>query len=74
MSNEPAGFSGREICFYLCGQMSIQQNIQERFGNIDIYLFDQLAKGTYDNCKTVLDAGCGGGRNLLYFLKSGVEV
>jgi len=52
----------------------IRQHIQETFGNIDIYLFDQLAKGTYDNCKTVLDAGCGTGRNLLYFLKSGVNV
>ncbi|SDF92221.1 Methyltransferase domain-containing protein [Pedobacter terrae] len=49
------------------------EQIQETFGNIDIYLFDQLLKGTYDECKTVLDAGCGTGRNLLYFLKSGVQ-
>ncbi len=48
--------------------------IQKTFGNIDIYLFDQLLKGTYDGCKTVLDAGCGTGRNLLYFLKSGIQV
>jgi len=50
------------------------EQIQETFGNIDIYLFDQLLKGTYDECNTVLDAGCGTGRNLLYFLKSGVQV
>lgn len=50
------------------------EQIQEIFGNIDIYLFDQLLKGTYDECKTVLDAGCGTGRNLHYFLKSGVKV
>jgi tellurite methyltransferase len=50
------------------------EHIQETFGNIDIYIFDQLLKGTYDECKTVLDAGCGTGRNLLYFLRSGVEV
>ncbi|WP_412469153.1 class I SAM-dependent methyltransferase [Pedobacter sp. KLB.chiD] len=50
------------------------KQIQETFGNIDIYLFDQLLKGTYDGCKTVLDAGCGTGRNLLYFLKNGVQV
>lgn len=50
------------------------EQIQETFGNIDIYLFDQLLKGTYDECKTVLDAGCGTGRNLLYFLKSGLQV
>ncbi|QNR86849.1 class I SAM-dependent methyltransferase [Pedobacter riviphilus] len=50
------------------------EHIRETFGNIDIYLFDQLLKGTYDGCKTVLDAGCGTGRNLLYFLRSGVQV
>ncbi|MBE5319987.1 class I SAM-dependent methyltransferase [Pedobacter sp. MR2016-19] len=50
------------------------EHIQETFGNIDIYLFDQLLKGTYDGCKSVLDAGCGTGRNLLYFLKSGAQV
>jgi len=50
------------------------EQIRETFGNIDIYLFDQLLKGTYDGCETVLDAGCGTGRNLLYFLKSGVQV
>jgi tellurite methyltransferase len=44
------------------------------FGNIDIYVFDQLLKGTFDNCRTVLDAGCGGGRNIHYFLKNGFEV
>jgi tellurite methyltransferase len=48
--------------------------LQELYGNIDIYLFDQLLKGTYDNCKKVLDAGCGGGRNLVYFLKNGYDV
>jgi len=49
-------------------------NLQQNFGNIDIYLFDQLLKGTYDNCSKVLDAGCGGGRNLVYFLQNGFEV
>ncbi|MEH3112394.1 class I SAM-dependent methyltransferase [Pedobacter terrae] len=50
------------------------QQLQQTFGNIDIYLFDQLLKGTYNECKTVLDAGCGTGRNLLYFLRSGAQV
>ncbi|MGN8056116.1 class I SAM-dependent methyltransferase [Pedobacter sp. 22163] len=50
------------------------EHIQETFGNIDTYLFDQLLKGTYDECCTILDAGCGTGRNLLYFLKIGAEV
>ncbi|SEW45895.1 Methyltransferase domain-containing protein [Chitinophaga sp. YR573] len=52
----------------------MQSELQQLYGNIDIYLFDQLLKGTYDNCKKVLDAGCGGGRNLTYFLRNGYEV
>jgi tellurite methyltransferase len=49
-------------------------NLYQTFGNIDIYLFDQLLKGRYDDCKKVLDIGCGGGRNLHWFLKNGYEV
>jgi tellurite methyltransferase len=49
-------------------------NPQEIYGNIDIYLFDQLLKGTYQHCKKVLDIGCGGGRNLHYFLQNNYEV
>jgi len=52
----------------------MQTRLQELYGNIDIYLFDQLLKGTYDNCSKVLDAGCGTGRNLYYFLRNGCEV
>ncbi|HVL67586.1 MAG TPA: class I SAM-dependent methyltransferase [Vicinamibacterales bacterium] len=48
--------------------------IQDQFGEIDIYLFDQLLKGRFDGCVRVLDAGCGGGRNLVYFLRSGFDV
>jgi len=51
-----------------------KQHIQDTFGNIDIYLFDQILKGTYDECDMILDAGCGTGRNLLYALKSGAQV
>ena len=52
----------------------MQNKLQQTFGNIDIYLFDQLLKGRYDNCKKVLDVGCGNGRNLIYFLRNGYEV
>jgi tellurite methyltransferase len=48
--------------------------LQEQFGAIDIYLFDQLLKGTFDRRPRVLDAGCGGGRNLPYFLTRGFDV
>src|SRR5579862_1007730 len=52
----------------------MMSSLQQNFGNIDIYFFDQLLKGTYDNCRKVLDAGCGGGRNLIYLLQNGFEV
>jgi SAM-dependent methyltransferase len=48
-------------------------NLQEWFGGIDIYLFDQLLKGRFDARMRVLDAGCGGGRNLIYFLREGYD-
>ena len=54
--------------------MSTTHQIQESFGNIDIYLFDQLLKGTYADCHTILDAGCGTGRNLFHFLKNNYVV
>lgn len=47
---------------------------REQFGNIDIYLFDQLLKGNLAPGISLLDAGCGGGRNLVYFLRHNYEV
>ena len=48
--------------------------LQEQFGQIDIYLFDQLLKGRIARGMRILDAGCGGGRNLVYFLREGYDV
>jgi tellurite methyltransferase len=48
--------------------------VQEQFGQIDIYLFDQLLKGRISPGMRVVDAGCGSGRNLVYFLREGYEV
>ena len=48
--------------------------LRETFGEIDIYLFDQLLRGRFDSRRSILDAGCGSGRNLVYFLRSGFEV
>jgi len=45
--------------------------LRARFGEIDIYLFDQLLRGRFDGRSTLLDAGCGEGRNLVYFLLRG---
>jgi len=44
------------------------------FGPIDVYLFDQLLRGRIRPGMTVLDAGCGGGRNLVFLLREGYEV
>lgn len=49
-------------------------NLQDWFGQIDIYLFDQLLKGRFNPRMKLLDAGCGGGRNLIYFLRDGYDV
>ncbi|MCA1630206.1 MAG: class I SAM-dependent methyltransferase [Acidobacteria bacterium] len=54
--------------------MTPRTNLQELFGGIDIYLFDQLLKGRLDPRMRLLDAGCGGGRNLVYFLREGYDV
>jgi tellurite methyltransferase len=54
--------------------MKTLPNLQELFGGIDIYVFDQLLKGRITPGMKMLDAGCGSGRNLVYFLRSGYEV
>jgi len=43
--------------------------LEAEFGHIDIYLFDQLLRGRIRPGMTILDAGCGAGRNLIYFLR-----
>lgn len=49
-------------------------NIRDTFGDIDIYLFDQIQKGRFSPEMTILDAGCGGGRNSFWFLKNSFDV
>lgn len=46
----------------------------ELFGEIDIYLFDQLLRGRITSDMRVLDAACGGGRNLVYLMRAGCDV
>ena len=48
--------------------------VQEQFGQIDIYVFDQILRGNIAAGMTVLDAGCGYGRNLVHLLREGCEV
>jgi len=49
-------------------------DLHREFGGIDIYLFDQLLRGRIAPGMRILDAGCGGGRNLVYFLRAGFDV
>jgi SAM-dependent methyltransferase len=49
-------------------------HLSDQFGAIDIYLFDQLLRGRIAPGVRILEAGCGSGRNLVYFLKQGFEV
>ncbi|MGV3589156.1 MAG: class I SAM-dependent methyltransferase [Adhaeribacter sp.] len=44
------------------------------FGDLDIYIFDQLLKGWITENTPLLDAGCGSGRNLQYLLQAGCPV
>jgi SAM-dependent methyltransferase len=48
--------------------------LPDLFGGIDIYLFDQLLRGRIRPGMSVLEAGCGSGRNLVYFLREGYDV
>jgi tellurite methyltransferase len=48
--------------------------LREQFGDIDIYLFDQLLRGRIAPGMRIFDAGCGTGRNLLYLAREGYDV
>lgn len=50
------------------------EDLNQQFGSIDIYLFDQLLRGRLMPGMRVLDAGCGSGRNIHYLLRAGYEV
>ena len=49
-------------------------SLREQFGDIDVYLFDQLLRGRIVSGMKVLDAGCGTGRNLIFLLRAGLDV
>ena len=49
-------------------------DLQALFGQIDIYLFDQVLRGRVRAATRICDAGCGSGRNLVFFLREGYDV
>lgn len=44
------------------------------FGNVDIYLLDQMLKGRFSKEMKILDAGCGEGRNTVYFIQKEYQI
>jgi len=49
-------------------------DLQAQFGEIDIYLFDQILRGRVPRGARICDAGCGSGRNLVYLLQAGYDI
>ncbi len=54
--------------------MSGGESLREQFGDIDIYLFDQLLRGRIRPGMRVFDSGCGAGRNLVYLMQQGFDI
>lgn len=54
--------------------MATDISLRDQFGDIDIYLFDQINRGRITPEMRVLDAGCGVGRNLHYLMRAGNDV
>jgi tellurite methyltransferase len=52
----------------------VTMTVQEQFGQIDIYVFDQILRGNIAPGMRVLDAGCGYGRNLVHLLRERCDV
>lgn len=56
------------------GPAGATERLRELLGGTDIYLLDQLMKGRLGPGDRILDAGCGGGRNIEPFLRMGYDV
>ena len=55
--------------------MNVQINsLQAAVGQTDIYLIDQILKGRFLPTQKILDAGCGNGRNMYWFLQNDFNV
>ena len=54
--------------------MNQPPSIKAIIGETDIYLVDQIIKDRYKLSDTILDAGCGSGRNMYWFLKNNINI
>ena len=52
----------------------LTNELNEELGNIDLYLLDQILKGRFESSGSILDAGCGEGRNSHWFVRNGKDV
>jgi ubiquinone/menaquinone biosynthesis C-methylase UbiE len=52
----------------------MQQQLVDLIGQTDIYILDQIIKGRYKHSDIILDAGCGHGRNMHWFVQSKMDV
>ena len=50
------------------------EEINNFFGDMDLFLIDQVLKGRLNNSMNVLDVGFGLGRNLVHFIQEGYHV
>ena len=50
------------------------KDLNEELGNSDIYLIDQILKNRFDPGGRILDAGCGEGRNMTWFIRNDFNI
>ncbi len=48
--------------------------LNRTFGNADLILIDQILKNRFQRQTRILDAGCGEGRNMTYFINNGFNL
>jgi ubiquinone/menaquinone biosynthesis C-methylase UbiE len=54
--------------------LNTNNSIAELLGRTDIYLIDQIMKDRYKAGDKILDAGCGGGRNMTWFIGNDINL
>lgn len=50
------------------------RDLNKELGNADLLLIDQILKGRFHQKMRILDAGCGEGRNMVYFIRNGFPI